>query len=197
MRWKKTHSKDAHAKHKPWGYEQTIAKINKITDEYWRTFFLASYGTGARQEEIIKIKTQDIKIEENLMTIRLNTAKMRLQAFAIRELPINPSYSIVELTCYEAIKAWVERTNKLEKEYLFLREDIKKATNLRYIRRFTQKHLGVNHHHLRHCRLTHCASIFNFNEYKLMQYAGWTHPEYAKWYVRLNFDDLKKSMGVN
>ena len=104
MRWQRTYSSNAHCKNLPWAYEETLEKINTVEDKFWRDFFITSYATAGRQGEIIKLKANDISINNDTMTIHLLTEKMREKAFAFRDLPINPNYSIVELSCFETIK---------------------------------------------------------------------------------------------
>lgn len=53
-----------------------------------------------------------------------------------------------------------------------------------------RKATGFNPHFFRDIRLTHLVLIYDFREYQLIKYAGWTDGRSASEYVRLSYRDV-------
>lgn len=53
---------------------------------------------------------------------------------------------------------------------------------------------GFNPHFIRHIRATHLVTIFDFNEFELMKYMGWTDPRPAKHYLELKLSDVLRKL---
>lgn len=49
---------------------------------------------------------------------------------------------------------------------------------------------GMNPHFLRDIRLTHMVTMYDFNTYQLVKFAGWKDPRPSERYVRLTYSDL-------
>lgn len=49
---------------------------------------------------------------------------------------------------------------------------------------------GYNPHYLRHVRLTHLVTVYNFNEHMLRRFAGWTDTRPARFYIEIKWQDF-------
>lgn len=52
------------------------------------------------------------------------------------------------------------------------------------------KEASVNPHWIRHIRLTHLVTVYDYKEHQLIRYAGWTDSRPAKNYIEMNWKDL-------
>ena len=175
-----------------WPYEGIVDRLDLIPDDKIRAFFYLVYATGAREGEALMVKKEDIYSKETeqgeFIYINLLTEKNRM--LANRHIPISCCNKqerdlAITLKCFSIAAE--------PGKYIFFNEPIKTTSKLRKIRRLSEKFLGKNPHFLRHCRLTHLVTEFNFNEYELVKYAGWTDSRPAKYYIHLQTSDIEKS----
>ena len=171
-------------------YNQINDFLNECKKPYWKRIAKGLYYTGARAGELIKIQSQHITQEKDnpdFLLIKINTEKN--PHAPIRYIPIN---TIKEP---EALQIFTITPNPTDLCFPPHNPSIKTTSFLRIMRReFNKTWAGIAPHYLRHCRLTHCITEFDFNDQELVKYAGWTDSKPAKWYVSLKTTDLQRKM---
>jgi len=175
--------------------------IYEIGKEYYgeyRILFYLLYLTGGRISEVLKLRRDDIEERGDVLLVNLYTAKNKLIDF--RNLPIindgiykkmlDPVIEYVNQSEYGLRLFKMTRQmayNNLSRKWITIRATHKKRVIENY-------KLKLRPHYLRHCRLTHLVTVHNFNEFSLMQFAGWTNIKPAMFYVRQNWKDLVSRM---
>ena len=165
-----------------------IGTAESMDDLRTRALYLVLYVTASRIREVIRdskkdlmsIKKKDISfIERNdrriiLIDIRNEKNKTKHR----KEIPL-------VLDKDENIIIW-----KMIKEYLDMicLEDELFPFSYRYAYRLLEPY--CNPHWLRHIRLTHLITVYDFNESLLSKYAGWTDSRPAKHYAELRWTDF-------
>lgn len=145
---------------KPFTYEQIdyLWKINpeNYKEKFVKDILLIALYTGARADELLCIKTQNIFLEHNYFICGLKT-----KAGINREIPIHPK-----------IKPIIESYYNLDHEYLFHMADSKIAKGRKanydyylyhYRLNFIEKHPFLEHHTAHECRHTLRSELEKLN----------------------------------
>lgn len=172
-----------------------ILIAENIPDLRTRSLFLVTYLTASRIGEIVRykrtnskgqlnaysgIKKKDITFTERrgrrviLIDIRNEKHRKRFR----KEIP-------VPLDREENIYLW-----KMVKQYLDLLnlDDELFPFGYSYAYRLLSKY--CNPHWIRHIRLTHLITMYDFNENLLQKYAGWSDTRPSKFYAELSWNDI-------
>lgn len=161
------------------------------------------YLTGARVSEALDLKRSNLEIKDSMIIVNIKTLKSRI--YPLRILPLGPIKS--DKPYYKIFHKFLTSNNYEEDDFIFpfqSRFIINKYFRMIKIEKLLQldpnkkkwieQDLRLHPHYLRHCRLSHMATIFNFNELELMRFAGWTSIKPAVFYVKLTYKDLLKKM---
>jgi integrase len=197
-------------KHAPWKFQRKLKQqdipsyeeiieyakdIDNFGGKLWlQALFIILYLTGARLNEVMRrMEKRDIAIIEkdgkNVMLVTLFNEKNKERK--IKKIPIN-----------------LDREGERDLALIFLKyadsvkdmsvPDDSQALLFKYSDRWAEKMLlkycGINPHFLRHLRLTHLTTEFNFNEQELKIFAGWTDSRPAKNYIEMRWSDLLKKL---
>lgn len=187
--------------------EQVFQKLKAIKDPELRAFAFFSYQTGERISEVKQLKFGDITIQSKdkhrYALVKAPTLKNRRKG--IRLLPI-PLFVSIEAIMYEyfnsiyshrideIFKHIGSRNNvwyKLKKEVKFSCEVFNLDT-----KKTEQQEIRLNPHLLRHFRLTHLVQLYQYDAFRLMEFAGWSSTAPAKFYVSLGWQDLAQQFVV-
>ncbi|MEM2175196.1 MAG: tyrosine-type recombinase/integrase [Candidatus Micrarchaeia archaeon] len=164
--------------------EEILDMIEKVPYLKWKALFSLVYLTAARINEVIQVTTpEDFRIIERdgrkILLITLYNEKHKKRK--IKKIPIVP-VNIVERKLANYV---IEYTN--------LFSDVKDVMwNISHQRawKIFKKYLKMNPHFLRHIRLTHLVTEYNFNEHELKMYAGWTDTRPSSRYVEMRWTDI-------
>ena len=180
--------------------EKTYSTKNQDKLEFYkirdRALFSLLYLTGARIGEVVKrLKKSDfefIKFNKRwFMIVELYTEKNRLHP--LRRTPINIEKE-KELVDY--VNKYVEGLEDEDYLFPFTKQrawQIIARIISRYKKRYRNKFMNANHF-LRHCRLTHLVTKYDFTDQDLVQFTGWSNSIPAKSYMHLRFKDLARKM---
>ena len=167
-----------------------IEIAESIDDIKIRALFCILYLTAGRIREVIpnrkknfpSIKKEDFsysyKDDRKYISIDIRNEKHKSRKRKEIPLPMDKE---------ENIRLW-----KLIKEYLDtlkLNEELF-TFSYQYAYKRLKPYIDGNPHWLRHIRLTHLITVYNFNENLLQRYAGWTDTRPSKNYAELNIGDL-------
>lgn len=170
-------------KRKALQYELIKETIMNMRARKYQDFFMYLYASGARVNEALDAKKEDMKYDSEWFTITLRTEKHRRQYD--REFPISV---IMEKWLVDLLLDFRERTiNRDSGKRLFNFSD---RTALRYCR----KYFSCDNHTFRHSRATHYAIKYDLNEQELMRLFGWSSTKPAIIYVHRNLSDIKEKM---
>jgi len=190
--------------------DKLLKEINKINKSDYRNrwdlavFTSFMYLTGARVTEAINVKRKHLEIRNNnLFVVNLKTLKSRV--YPIRQLPIAPVKT--DKPFFEILSTYLEENSFQEDDFLFpFQSRFKVFYRLRKImipkllqldpnkKAWIEEDFHLHPHYLRHCRLSHLASIFDFNEIQLMKFAGWSSTKPTIFYIKLSYSDILKKM---
>jgi len=192
------------------GPDILFKEINKINKSSYRNrwdltvFSSFMYLTGARISEAINVKRKHLEIRNNnLFVVNLKTLKSRV--YPIRQLPIAPIKT--DKPFFELFSTYLEENYFEEDDFIFpFQSRFNVFYRLRKIKinkllqldpkqkKWIEEDFRIHPHYLRHCRLSHLASIFDFNEIQLMKFAGWSSTKPTIFYVKLSYQDILKKM---
>ena len=165
-------------------WKEILEYVDEISNERVRALFAIIYLTGCRITEALCIQKRDIKlIEKNgkkIMLVTLLNEKNKQRK--IKKIPINIEKE------YPLVKAFLEYVDKVEGE------DVFGNLTKRYAYKIIRKHIGINPHFIRHIRLTHLITEFDFNEEELRIFAGWTDTRPARNYIEMRWTDLLRKL---
>lgn len=200
---------------KPIPKPATYAMIKKIytelPDDYrGKKLFLLLYATGGRVSEVLNIRPRDIVFDIDpdfgkYISFSILTEKNRSVANPMRTVFL---YEKLEPWYYTAVRTGLEKYGNDELILGFLN----RKTAYHWIRKINfgstemirfkpngSKEIIIDRnmrgypHYLRHCRLTHLKQKFHFDEYDLMDYAGWSSVVPGKNYVRTNRESQRRA----
>lgn len=166
-----------------------------------RALFCFLYLTGARVEEVVRgkkklgVKKKDLELVKidgkDFLVVSLYTLKNRKHP--IRKVPI-PIEKEGELVKY--ILDYVKNLNGSDYLFPFTKQrawQIVRFILIKFKKRSNNKFMNANHF-LRHCRLTHLVTIYDFTDQDLVKFAGWGSSAPAAVYSHLRFKDLARKM---
>lgn len=188
-----------------------IHKINKLDYiKKWDLTALASflYLTGGRISEVLDIKRSNIetkRINENLEIFVVNIKTLKSRIYPMRIIPIAPIKT--DKPFYDIFHKFLSNNEYADDDYIFpfqtrfiINKKFKKVKikNLLQLdpinKEWIRQDFNLHPHYLRHCRLSHLASVFDYNEIDLMRFAGWASIKPCVFYVKLSYKDLLKKM---
>src|SRR3990172_772865 len=182
-----------------WSQGKIRAVAKSIPNIRNRALFILEYLTGGRVGEIVcRVQKSDFeKIILNgvsfLQINNLHTEKNRKRP--VRELifPIEKEKMLIDML-YE----YLDSVNDDDILFNFTRQRAWQIIHPIILKNkpiALQKTLNGNHY-LRHCRNTHLALIYDFNEYELQEWNGWSDIRPARVYVHVKKKDIaRKFMG--
>jgi site-specific recombinase XerD len=166
-----------------------------------RALFCFLYLTGARVEEVVMgkkkvgVKKKDLEFVKvggkGFLVVSLYTLKNRKHPIRKVPIPIKREGVLVKY-----VLDYVEKLNS--ENYLFSFTKQRAWQIIRFIldkykRKSKNKFMNANHF-LRHCRLTHLVTIYDFTDQDLVRFAGWSSSMPAVVYSHLRFKDLARKM---
>jgi len=173
---------------------QDKLEFYKIRD---RALFSLLYLTGARIGEIVKrVKKKDFEFirfqNKQFMIVELYTEKNRLHPLRRTPISIEKEKELVDY-----VTQYMENLEDEDYLFPFTKQRAWQIINLilRYNKPRNRKNKFMNaNHFLRHCRLTHLVTNYDFTDQDLVQFTGWANSIPAKSYMHLRFKDLARKM---
>lgn len=192
---------------KPWGYQAVLKdkgivpsigdirqRIISIKNPRDRFFITVTYLTAGRVQEVLSLKPENItrairNDREVLLFDYMKNEKNKKRPTKSIPIPLErePELCDVVLTYIEALEARSDGEIGVKNTGLF---GFKTARHGWYI----MKQYGVNPHWLRHIRLTHLVTVYDFSDQLLVRWAGWTDSKPAKHYIELKWFDFLDKM---
>lgn len=168
--------------------------INIIANNRDKALITLAYLTAGRISEILELKAGDISLikEENrpVLLIDMPNRKHRKQKRKYIPIPLDTSEGDMANVITEYCKSLNPETLLFPSAW----HGNLKPISEQWAWSICYKHLGFNPHYLRHIRLTHLATMYNFSDQLLIQFAGWSDSRPAKHYISLKWQDILKKM---
>ena len=178
------------------GVNDIISIAKSVRNDRNRCLFVLTYLTAGRLQELVRykgrykkkgeerssIRRDDIKIEErmgrSILLINLRNEKHLKKHRKNIPVPLDISENQV---FFSLISGYLDTLEKDEELF-----------SIGYKRGYVilSKINRWNPHWLRHIRLTHLVTIYNYREHQLMLYAGWSDNRPARHYLELRWEDL-------
>lgn len=197
--------KPKYERKKPVPFPVNIEDIIPLAERYHTPYdilFKVLYYYGLRIGEGLELKAKDFKTREHegaeYLIVRTRTEKNRRQPFRELASPIKYGEGGISnhvLTYLDGLNheeklfsdvpsrnraANVFRTQKIDLDAIDY-----KSRNIIHLPGFR-----LHPHYLRHCRLTHLVTEYDYNVVQLTQFAGWTDFKPATIYLQLNWRNL-------
>jgi len=191
--------------------QQEVWRLGEtLQDEQDRALLYFLYLSGARITEVLQVRCRELEKRKTKLpngklvwTIKLNliTLKRRSGEFPRRTIYVNPM-GLDQMML--AVIVNLRKTRNRGDDCLFDYGDVKshkarwkayhRLKKVRYAIRGVAidgklvelPEFGIYPHFLRHCRATHLAQDYGFNDRELMRYFGWVKSETAMIYTNLN-----------
>jgi len=145
-----------------------------------RALFCAYYLTACRKTELLETTKQDFKLDyiddKKVLYIRTLNKKNKKRKSKRQPIPVELEYIL-----FKHIMAYLDMLEPEQKLF-----DFKGQRATQIINEIT----NWNVHFIRHIRLTHLITLYDFNEQNLVKFAGWTDSRPAKHYIELSPKDL-------
>lgn len=181
---------------KPWSKQKLLQKVGEIptieeirsrilsiSDQRDRVFIALTYLTAGRVAEVIPIEKLHIskayKKNREIIIIRMKNLKNKKRKWKNIPIPFDREGRIlVDVLGYiESKEGRVFGFNHRSRGW-----------------QIVKKWMGFNPHWLRHLRLTHLVTVYDFNDQELVRFAGWTDSTPAKHYTELRVGDLLEKL---
>lgn len=165
-----------------------------------KALFGVCYLGGLRIGEALKLKPEDCGFKNSegreLLTLRVLTEKNRVSP--MRTLPImleGPEKEMAEpfLSFQTTPGKPIFKLTRQNAHYHLTRQRVAvSALDMATRQIIDVPDYPLHPHYLRHCRLTHLVTDYNFDAMRLKMFAGWKDLKCADIYLRLGWQDLAK-----
>lgn len=165
--------------------------VNHIKKERDRTFIQGLYLTASRVSELITQVTPYDKEHGQTRAfgkyVSFRTAKYNGEDVFLLKMPVlkrkakvtkkkeDKVYKLIGLPVEPKYEPWTLKLMSWVRKYGTLNFDISRMTGWRIVKRWLGKlDPDVHTHSLRHYRITHLITEYNFDPFDLTAYAGWS-----------------------
>lgn len=177
------------------GINDLLIMADRLESPRDKALLMLTYLTAGRICEIVRynrkgiqhlsIKRKDLIVTEKnnrkTLLITVRNEKNRQRKNKQLPIPLDKEENIIVL---EPVKDYIKDLDLDEELFPFGYKNALKILHK----------VGLNPHFLRHIRLTHLVTLYDFNEQELRMYAGWTDGRPAKHYIELRWGDLLKKL---
>ena len=176
----------------PLSREEVRRIVNALDSTRDKALVAFLYLTGARISEALQVRAEDFQLKDEWLLVRLITLKKRRRKKdgykpkppRIVPIPLKDPLS-------RHVLAWVRQVGE-GRLWPFTRrwalEIVKRGARRAGIRRRVWLHL------LRHSRLTELVAEYDYGEFQLMRFTGWSDARPADTYIKLKWRDLAKKL---
>lgn len=178
-------------KKEPWTFQKALQKSGEIPTigeirirllsipKPEEKFLLSlMYLTAGRVSEVLKCRKTDISLgvkrDREILLVRLKNLKSRKRLFKDIPIPIDREPDLT----------------KFIMQYISSREGSLFNIKSRQKAWRVARKYNFSPHWLRHLRLTHLVTVYDFNDQLLKLFAGWSDTRYAKHYMELRVGDF-------
>ena len=172
-----------------------ISKAESISEPRTKALFILAYLTAGRICELVRynrngikyssIKRKDIKTaiinERNVLVISIRNEKSRDRHTKDFPIPLDKKENII------LFNMLVDYINDLEDDEELFTFNYQRAYKL-------LNPIDFNPHYIRHIRATHLVTVYDFNEFELTKYMGWSDARPAKHYLELKMTDVLRKL---
>lgn len=149
-----------------------------------RALFIMCYLTAGRISEVTGLCKKDLSLkkvgERDYLIINMANRKHRHKHFKEIPIPFDKEGELIKLMgAHVNTVAYEDKIFNFDKRYCW--QIIKQVS-------------GFNPHFLRHIRLTHLITHYDFNEALLSKFAGWASSQSAKNYMELKWQDITQKL---
>ena len=142
-----------------------------------------AFLTAARVSELVELKPEDLRVEEDFLIVEIATRKNPEEPVRAIPIPLDDPW-------VHDILAWLEEVKKSDSAWLFPGRGRERHLTDRAVRKIISKYGLGWPHRLRHSRLTELARK-GASDQKLTKFAGWSDSRPAKFYIHLDWRDLR------
>lgn len=191
--------------------EDILATGLQVENDQARALFFLAYLSGGRINEMIplyvsrfKVFLDRVRIEE--MPTEKHKDKTETRTITV---PLGSNSRCKESEMWEQVFSYIKKFDQFStpfkrwknmSEYLARLITIKAEAKIYDLEKQTIRHTIItkrfNPHFMRHCRATHLALYYHFNETELCKFFGWKDPKMAVEYVQANIIEEKLCHGV-
>jgi len=148
-----------------------------------RALIKLAFLTAARVSELVELRPEDLRIEGRYLVVEIVTRKNPDEPVRAIPVPLDDPW-------VQDILAWLEKIRRDGSAWLFPGRGREGHLTDRAVRKIVAR-LGLGWpHRLRHSRLTELARK-GASDQKLTKFAGWADSRPAKFYIHLNWRDLR------
>lgn len=192
--------------------EAILQKLLTIEDKELRALGAFLYSTGARISEVLGDKKKNRPAlqygaveyksvdKHRYAEVRLTTLKNRMKGLRFVAVPM---FIPIEVQIWSYFSSLYEhRIDTIFKKYDTQNARItvwnKFSSRISFVtdvmdlktKRMEQKEVRLHPHLLRHFRLSHLVTLYNYNPFQLQEFAGWSDTRQASVYVSLSSANL-------
>lgn len=192
--------------------EVILQKLMTIEDKELRALAACMYSTAARISEVLGDKKKDRPAlqygaveyksadKHRYAEVRLTTLKNRQKGLRFVAVPMFIPIEVQIWTLFSNI--YEHRIDTIFKKYNTPNARItvwnKFSSRISFVcdvmdlhtKRMEQKEVRLHPHLLRHFRLSHLVTLYNYNPFQLQEFAGWSDTRQASVYVSLSSANL-------
>lgn len=163
--------------------QNTIKKyISSIRNLRDKALVSLLYITAGRVSEVLEITRESfdktVKSNRNIVIIKLPNRKHKKRYYKEIPVPLDRKDNIFFL---KVVEEYVNSSPGIHKLFPISKQRVWQIL---------RKEIDMNPHYLRHIRLTHLVTMYDFREQQLILYAGWTDSRAAKHYMELKIEDV-------
>jgi integrase len=146
------------------------------------------YLLAGRITEVLKLRPKDITVEEDFMVVSLWTAK-RKKGVKTRKVPVPLRHPLVQV-----FAEWFKQVKPNQPIFYNFWNPEKPISRVQAWKILKKAKADMWLHLLRHIRLSELVDKFNFDPFRLQQFAGWTDVRPASFYVHLGWKASAEKM---
>lgn len=157
--------------------------IMKIPHQRDRVFVALMYLTAGRVSEVISIEREyiqeGVRRKRDVLIIRMRNKKSRSRMWKDVIIPFDRETALVKdiLVYKKGAGGSLFGFKTRQRGWQIIKQRMK-----------------CNPHWIRHLRLTHLVTVYDFNDQLLMRWAGWVSPKEARHYMELRVGDFLDKM---
>ena len=161
--------------------KRVMEAIERLEHPRDKALIALVYLSAGRISEVLKLMPEDVTVKDDFMVVNLWTAK-RKKGVKTRKVPVPLTHPLLKY-----FVLWFQQVKRNQPIFHNLYDPSKPISRVQAWKILKRAKADMWLHLLRHIRLSELVEKYNFDPFRLQQFAGWSDVKPASFYVHLGW----------